>query len=399
MSIKDFFRFVIRPTPDSAAPLNPLAAGWATLRLWAVVYMLNLLAAVGINLALAVFGQSASDNAVTQLATEGGAWLTVWLGVLAVPFWEELAFRLGLRPNRLAQSVALAALALFLFQLPLGFFSDSLPGWLFSLTEPLGVATLVAALAVSAAGFWLILGRVERPVPELYARRFGFITYGTLLVFALLHSFNYTRLNEIWFLIPLLVSPQLILALGLSYVRVRLGFVWAVLMHGAHNAFSLLPIVLLAQLSPEVTQQLATGDFAALAQLTGEAALVFAVGSTVWYAMLLGLFISGVSLVWDWVRARPGRRNYAWVSTLLNCLLPGLGQHYNEQAAKGRWVTGLFIVFTLAVGVAFSVPMIYGSPEVLGALGLGAAFGYLALYGYATVDSWLVGARLDRATR
>lgn len=396
MSIKDFFRFIIQPTPD-AQPLSFLAAALATLRLWAVVYILNLIAAIGINVALAVFGQSASDNAVTQLATAGGAWLTIWLGVLAIPLWEELAFRLGLRNNRAAQSVSLAATVLFLAQLPLGFFSKVLPDWLFAFTEPLGLLSFAVALAILAAGFWLLVGRFQTQVRGLYERRFGTLTYGTLLVFALLHSFNYTRLSEIWFLIPLLVLPQLILALGLSYVRVRLGFVWAVLMHWAHNAFSLLPIVLVTQLSPEVMQKMATGDFSAIAQLTGEAAWVFAAGSAIWYAILLGLFISGVSLIWDWVRARPGRKHYAWISTLLNCLLPGLGQHYNQQVTKGRWVMGLFIIFTLAVGVAFSIPAMYGSIELLGGLGLGTVLGYLALYGYATTDAWLVGARLDKA--
>jgi hypothetical protein len=270
---------------------------------------------------------------------------------------------------------------------------------LFSFTQPLGLLSFVIALVALTAGWWLVLGRFETQIHSFYERRFGLLTYGTLLVFALLHSFNYTRLSEIWFLIPLLVLPQLILALGLSYVRVRLGLIWAVFMHWAHNAFSLLPIVMVAQLSPEVVQKMTTGDFSAIAQLTGEAAWIFAVGSAVWYAILLGLFVSGVSLVWDWVRTRSGRKHYAWISTLLNCLLPGLGQHYNAQVAKGRWVMGLFIVFTLAVGVAFSIPAVYGSAELLGSLGLGTVLGYLALYGYATTDAWLVGARLDKATQ
>lgn len=398
MLLKDFFTFIWRPTPagPAAASSGLWPAAWAMARVWALVYVLTFLAAMAITVALAVAGQSAADNAVTQLATEGGVWLTVWLGVLAIPFWEELAFRLGLRPSRVGLSVAAAALVMFLAQLPLGFFSEALPDWLFSPLEAAGVVSLVVAIGGLAAAIWWGLGRLGPQVQTVYERLYPGVFYGSAVLFALLHSLNYTRLSEIWFLAPLLVLPQLILAVGLGYVRVRLGFVWAVLMHVLHNAFSLLPVVMLAQLSPALTQRALAGDWAAFAELPPSTALLFAAASLVWFGLLLALFLSGVGLVWDWVQARGGRRHYAWIATLLNCLLPGLGQIYNEQPGKGRVLIGLYLVFTLVLGGLLSVPAVYAAPQWLVGIGLGALIGYLLLYGYATTDGWLVGRRLDK---
>ena len=47
-----------------------------------------------------------------------------------------------------------------------------------------------------------------------------------------------------WPLLPLLVLPQVIIALWLGFVRLRYGFRWAIFAHALHNGCLLLPVCL-----------------------------------------------------------------------------------------------------------------------------------------------------------
>lgn len=393
--LADMVRFVVRPTPQPAA-LPALQASWQAVRVWAVLYGLNLLAALGVFVVLAVFGQAPTDNLVVQLTQALDPWMVLVLAGLIIPVWEELSFRLALGWGRLSLSAGLAAFGLFFAQIPLSNL-PGLPDWLFNLTEPLGVATLVMVWGAGTAGLWAALGRADLTRWQTaYTQHYRWLVYGTVGLFAGLHAFNYERLGDIWFLAPVLVLPQLVLGLGLAYVRARLGFVWAVLLHMVHNTFSLLPTIILSSLSAEVLTRFMGGDFAALAELDAQASLTFFVVSAGWYLLLLGLFLGGASVVWQWVQSRPVRKPYALISPALSCLLPGLGQLYNHQTDKGQMVIISFVGLSVFGGLIFSVPVLYADPTAL--LGLTGLVGvlFLGLYAYATTDAWLVGARLDR---
>ncbi len=393
--LTDLFHFVVRPT-DQKTPLPVWQAGWQTVRVWAVLYGLNLLAAIGIFGLLAVFGQTPNSNAVVQLAQALEPWQLLFLAGVLIPIWEELSFRLGLRWGRANLSAGLAALGLFFAQVPLQAV-PGLPTWLFNLTDPLGVTSVAVVWAVLAGGLWLVLGRLNLAGLEAaYTRHYRWVVYGAVILFAALHAFNYENLSDIWFLAPVLVLPQLLLGLGLAYVRARLGWVWAVLMHMVHNSFSLLPTIILSSLSADITAQMLAGNWAALAQLDAEASLTFFAVSAGWYLLLLGLFFGAASVVWELVQARRARQPYALISPALNCLLPGLGQLYNHQTDKGRMVIAIFVGLSVFGGLVFSVPALYADPTaVLGLTGLMGVL-FLGLYAYATTDAWLVGARLDR---
>ncbi|WP_367178938.1 CPBP family glutamic-type intramembrane protease [Flavobacterium sp.] len=62
---------------------------------------------------------------------------------------------------------------------------------------------------------------------------YSFIFYFSCLTFSFLHFSNYTRVlsdNYIW-LLPILVLPQFIMGIFFGYIRIKLGFFWAILLH------------------------------------------------------------------------------------------------------------------------------------------------------------------------
>lgn len=77
------------------------------------------------------------------------------------------------------------------------------------------------------------------------SRYFRFVFYGAALSFGVVHLSNFPNLADIWFLTPLLISPQVVLGLFLGYLRVRFGLGWAMAFHGAYNGILAGPFLLM----------------------------------------------------------------------------------------------------------------------------------------------------------
>ncbi|MEM6316589.1 MAG: CPBP family intramembrane glutamic endopeptidase [Bacteroidota bacterium] len=81
------------------------------------------------------------------------------------------------------------------------------------------------------------------PIGVVWPSNFKIVFWFFTLAFALMHITNFTS-QVATYLIPILVLPQLILALLIGYVRVGWGFWYGVLFHAIHN-FVIVGIVLL----------------------------------------------------------------------------------------------------------------------------------------------------------
>ncbi len=72
------------------------------------------------------------------------------------------------------------------------------------------------------------------------------IVYLFSVVFGLVHLSNYQNVDAVFFLLaPLIIGPQLFAGFIFSFLRLRLGFIWAILGHFLHN-FSLIMLSFLA---------------------------------------------------------------------------------------------------------------------------------------------------------
>ncbi len=116
-------------------------------------------------------------------------WFLLFLTVVFAPLWEELVFRFPLKPER----------------------------------------NYVVRFLDKLAG---------RPLfSKFWNRNFAVIFYLIALLFGFVHSFNFTNEWNALFLVllPLLILSQSITGLFLGYIRLRLGFLWAVLFHACFN--------------------------------------------------------------------------------------------------------------------------------------------------------------------
>ncbi|NNK89380.1 MAG: CPBP family intramembrane metalloprotease, partial [Saprospiraceae bacterium] len=68
-----------------------------------------------------------------------------------------------------------------------------------------------------------------------FQRYFPWVFYYSVVIFAFLHVYNFELSSEQWFLGPLLVIPQFILALLLGYVRIRNNIWSSIYLHALNN--------------------------------------------------------------------------------------------------------------------------------------------------------------------
>jgi membrane protease YdiL (CAAX protease family) len=85
------------------------------------------------------------------------------------------------------------------------------------------------------------------------SKYFRLAFYTSAVAFALVHVSNFPNFSQVWFLAPLLISPQFFLGLFLGYIRVRFGLLWAMIFHSAYNGILLGPILLLMHLGISVS--------------------------------------------------------------------------------------------------------------------------------------------------
>ncbi|MFT3995239.1 MAG: CPBP family glutamic-type intramembrane protease [Dysgonomonas sp.] len=150
------------------------------------------------------------------------------LACLLAPIYEELIFRLSLRfkPIYLLISITLFTLLILKRQigLPFGLIASSLVlligSYLLFVDKRLGICNKLGV-------FW--------------QNHYSIVFYSSVLIFGLLHIFNYQNLTwKHYLLSPLIVLPQIIMGLFWGYIRLKYdkGLYISILMHLFNNITS-----------------------------------------------------------------------------------------------------------------------------------------------------------------
>lgn len=74
---------------------------------------------------------------------------------------------------------------------------------------------------------------------------FKYAFYMSVLLFGVVHIFNFQGDAQLYFFAPLLIAPQLIAGIFLGYIRVKLGLKWSILLHASYNTILIGPVLLL----------------------------------------------------------------------------------------------------------------------------------------------------------
>ncbi len=70
---------------------------------------------------------------------------------------------------------------------------------------------------------------------------FKYFLYSLIAVFGLIHITNFENKEPVFYILsPVIIGSQLIGGLILSYSRIKLGFIWSIIQHGAFNLFFVL---------------------------------------------------------------------------------------------------------------------------------------------------------------
>ena len=206
-------------SPEDIAPKKALIQ---TVRLYTIHFLLVMVAGFFITQF-----SGAQDNSIINAAiADMPAWVLFVSAVVAAPVLEECVFRLPMRPY--AVNVAFSASFVIAFLLLASAPSQSL--------------LLFIGGMILGGNFYLWTQRPHKLILQQFYVRYAIaIFYFLTLIFGAIHITNYEP--RVWPLLPLLVLPQVIVALWLGFVRMRYGFKWAIFGHALHNGCLLLPIL------------------------------------------------------------------------------------------------------------------------------------------------------------
>lgn len=271
---------------------------WNVLRLWALFFAISLGAGIVLSLVLALAEPIThysvdKEHAVVQLLFQQPWYVLLFFASVWAPLVEELTFRLGLKASPYRLGFALIFLAMLLLSLIRTLFPQLVPAWLISTRTGLGILQFLGIIVIFGGG----LGTLFRYVPLLWEKvatwhqkHFALIFYATTISFGLVHSVNFGNFQRIWYLIPLLVLPQLLLGIVLGFIRMHYGLPWSMFYHFFHNTITASSISLVVhQLSEETRKAIENNDIAALVNMPARDEIILLIfGGCI---LLFGLFM------------------------------------------------------------------------------------------------------------
>ena len=156
-----------------------------------------------------------------------------WTLILLISTIEELIFRLPLRYTAVNLTISALLFALFATLTLLSRFGNF---GLATFTERWLWSAVVAIVIASIAFVLLRAERVKRITNRIWLHHFGAVLYFSCVAFGLVHVYNFTSITIAnLFLAPLLVLPQIISGFIFAFGRMRLGMIWCIVLHTAHN--------------------------------------------------------------------------------------------------------------------------------------------------------------------
>jgi len=160
----------------------------------------------------------------------------IWvLNLTIIPMTEEIAYRLPLNYKKGNLMLSFVAISYFISSM---FFSDG------------GAVDMLSNLYIRLsimlfAGFFLYLlfqrKNFEHKISMFWSKHPKIIFYGYLALFTLGHLDNYVLDLAVLILFPILLLPQFIGGVFLSFIRSKFGFCYSVLFHVLVNVFAFVP--------------------------------------------------------------------------------------------------------------------------------------------------------------
>lgn len=239
LAFTEFLNYLRYPTFNYKRDL-PLGIGLVTM-LYFIVFTLEMLLLIP---ASALSGMEDIPHAMEGFMEDKPFWQVFSLVVITAPAMEEVMFRLHLRYKPLLFLFGWV-LGMALLATVYGWWPDvdnagSMEGGLALLDQWASLLLGLVAVTVLVLGVYFMMANVRQVADAWVVKLFPVLFYLTAAVFALIHVFNFELPADQWYLTPLLVMPQFVLALYLGYIRVRNGLVYSIYIHALNNCIPLL---------------------------------------------------------------------------------------------------------------------------------------------------------------
>lgn len=381
--LSNFFQFVKHPTPNPEA-INPKGN---FLLLWSTMFVFSMLCAI-VTSCVMIFLPEGGSHRMGAFVNSIPTLQLIAYAVFIGPIIEEFSFRFALKPTKGAVSFGLAFWLIYGFNL---FFSGQfgLPEWLFSFRTFQGLFSWIIGVGLVGLPFYLLSfnKNISAFCSKMIRQNFRLWMYSFAIMFGAIHLYNFENISEIWYLLPMLILPQLNAALFTSYFRLTMGFGYAVVAHILNNAVGISILIAFKYVSPELLEVIGSLDYGQL-QFAAQSSLnSLAILSVVFMILFTGIFYYFNQVIIDYYNSKdldPASRQSAAIK--LSMLLPGLGQDFLDMKKSASQQYFLLILVSLTTCIPFVFPFTYVSVQnALIAFGM-PLFGYCLLTYYSIYE-------------
>lgn len=170
-------------------------------------------------------------NTIKETADSVGIILYI---IILGPIIEELIFRLNLKLSKINTAICSVTIIILLIRLLL--YPDISKLFYLSVLPTSAIFYLILYYSKSLYAF----------LKKLWTQKYKYIFHLSVIVFGVMHLFNYQ--NIFWWmylLFPLFVAPYIYLGYILAYTRNKYGFMYALLVHFSINFISAIPAIFL----------------------------------------------------------------------------------------------------------------------------------------------------------
>ena len=203
-------------------------------KLWLFIKALSFAFVVAIILGIAgsviasLIDYSQSDNnKIFEVYGEYSVFFVILLISVIGPFLEELSYRLLLTNKKTWFLIGLFFFVSFNLQIVVDLVSNE------NLSLLIFLAGIFVTFLLTILAFFLVS---KEQVLNWVNTYFNYFFYTISLIFGLVHLSNYSNLQQVLLLMPILVLPQLFVTFIFGYVRVKFAsFWWAFAMHACYN--------------------------------------------------------------------------------------------------------------------------------------------------------------------
>jgi hypothetical protein len=165
-------------------------------------------------------------------------WLFILLVVFLGPLREELTFRLWLTKKLIPFILGFGLFLYLICYYLLTFVLEIL-----NLKSEEAFRVVFWSSLVVSVLFMMISAFKSRQLKEFLIKfasgafqiKFKNLLFLNVALFAFIHILNYSYLDQIWWLLPILTAPQLLAGIWISYFKIRFSFFWGLAFHALLN--------------------------------------------------------------------------------------------------------------------------------------------------------------------